>query len=52
MFSTNVDSKTFKAEMKQLAELAKSIDNELKNMKGLTIFPGHGDYYPSKLLNI
>ncbi|GAB6182870.1 MBL fold metallo-hydrolase [Thermodesulfovibrio hydrogeniphilus] len=53
MVSTNVDSKIFKTEMKQLSELAKHIDIKLKHhKKGLTILPGHGDYYPSKLLNL
>ncbi len=53
MVSTNVDSKIFKTKMKQLSELAKHIDIKLKqHKKGLTILPGHGDYYPSKLLNL
>ncbi len=51
MTSTNVNSPLFKEEMKALKKLALILDEELKNNnKGMFILPGHGDYYPARLL--
>ncbi|MCS7203877.1 MAG: MBL fold metallo-hydrolase [Thermodesulfovibrio sp.] len=49
--STNADSRIFRKEMQLLTELSKEINEKLKKSnKGLLILPGHGDYYPAKLL--
>jgi len=51
MRSTNADSKRFREEMEQLRSLCLQLDEELrKDGKGLMIFPGHGDFYPSRFL--
>lgn len=51
MTSTNVDSRLFRREMKSLSELTLELNNSLKSKKrGIFIFPGHGDYYPARLL--
>ena len=51
MTSTNVNSLLFREEMKALKNLALFLDEELQEKdKGLFIFPGHGDYYPARLL--
>jgi len=51
MRSTNADSRLFREEMEQLKGLCFQLDKELrKDGKGLMIFPGHGDYYPSRFL--
>ncbi|HHW21079.1 MBL fold metallo-hydrolase [Thermodesulfovibrio thiophilus] len=51
MTSTNADSRVFRKEMQILTEISKEIDERLKEKgKGLIILPGHGDYYPARLL--
>jgi glyoxylase-like metal-dependent hydrolase (beta-lactamase superfamily II) len=51
MTSTNTNSVVFREEMRDLGNLALEIDRELQAKgKGLFIFPGHGDYYPARLL--
>ena len=51
MLSTNTNSNIFREEMKLLTSLAKTIDESLKSEgKGLLILPGHGDYYPARIL--
>ncbi|PMP66694.1 MAG: MBL fold metallo-hydrolase [Thermodesulfobacterium geofontis] len=52
MTSTNINSKIFREELEQLKNLAKKIDSQLaKKGKGLLILPGHGDYYPIRLIS-
>ncbi len=49
--STNTNSGIFRKEMNLLKQLAKEIDEKLKKQgRGLMIFPGHGDYYPARIL--
>lgn len=51
MTSTNVDSRLFRREMQALTLLSVELNNSLKKKaKALLIFPGHGDYYPAKVL--
>lgn len=51
MTSTNVNSKIFREEMELLKNLAQKIDSYLSEKgKGLLILPGHGDYYPIRLI--
>ncbi|QER42082.1 MBL fold metallo-hydrolase [Thermodesulfobacterium sp. TA1] len=51
MTSTNANSSLFKKEMELLKVLAKNLDEKLKTQgRGLIIFPGHGDYYPARVL--
>jgi hypothetical protein len=51
MTSTNANSALFRKEMELLQRLSKDLDEKLKNQgRGLMIFPGHGDYYPARLL--
>ncbi|KUK01696.1 MAG: Amino acid-binding ACT domain protein [Methanobacteriaceae archaeon 41_258] len=47
MTSTNANSMLFKEEMQALKEVAKATD---KKVNGLIVLPGHGDYYPIRLL--
>ena len=52
MTSTNINSPVFREEMKDLTKLSLEIDSQLKTKgQGLYIFPGHGDYYPARLLS-
>lgn len=52
MTSTNANSALFRKEMELLHRLSKDLDEKLKNQgRGLMIFPGHGDYYPARLLS-
>ncbi|MDI9624721.1 MAG: ACT domain-containing protein [Methanothermobacter sp.] len=46
MTSTNANSMLFKEEMEALKEVAKEIDEKVS----LIVLPGHGDYYPIKLI--
>ena len=46
----NRDSRVYKEETSALKEMMLSLDEELKNKGGATIFPGHGDYYPASAL--
>jgi len=49
--STNTNSVVFREEMKDLSALALELDRLLQSKgKGVFIFPGHGDYYPARLL--
>ncbi len=51
MTSTNTNSKIFREEMDLLKNLAQKIDSQLAEKgKGLIILPGHGDYYPIRLI--
>jgi len=51
MLSTNTNSSVFKKEMGLLTDLVKELDKKLqKSGKGMLILPGHGDYYPARLL--
>jgi glyoxylase-like metal-dependent hydrolase (beta-lactamase superfamily II) len=51
MMSTNINSKVFREEMELLKNLAQKIDSCLSEKgKGLLILPGHGDYYPIRLI--
>ncbi len=51
MTSTNTNSVVFREEMRDLSAFALQLDRELQAKgKGLFIFPGHGDYYPARLL--
>jgi len=51
MTSTNTNSKVFREEMELLKNLAQKIDSCLSEKgKGLLILPGHGDYYPIRLI--
>lgn len=51
MTSTNANSKIFRQEMELLKNLCINLDQNLKTQgKGLLIFPGHGDFYPARLL--
>lgn len=52
MTSTNKNSKIFRNEMKLLKNYAQKLDSHLaKTGKGLLILPGHGDYYPFRLIS-
>lgn len=51
MTSTNVDSRLFRKEMKELTAISIRLNSSLKDRaRGLLIFPGHGDYYPGRIL--
>ncbi len=48
MTSTNVNSSVFRREMGMLRELIIHMDSELDG--GAVVVPGHGDYYPGRML--
>ncbi|MGD8352306.1 MAG: MBL fold metallo-hydrolase [Nitrospirota bacterium] len=48
MTSTNVDSSVFRKEMGMLRDLIVRLDSELDG--GAVVVPGHGDYYPGRVL--
>lgn len=51
MTSTNTNSFLFRKEMQALKEMILKLDEELrKQNRGVIVAPGHGDYYPARLL--
>ncbi|WP_205664644.1 MBL fold metallo-hydrolase [Ammonifex thiophilus] len=51
MTSTNTNSALFREEMQALEKIALELDEELKKQnRGAIVAPGHGDYFPARLL--
>lgn len=52
MTSTNAVSSLFRQEMEELKDLVLALDEKLAAKKrGMIVVPGHGDYYPARLLH-